>query len=160
MELNKELNGARKQLAFLVEHAYQFSDEELKLIGSTWLWPSRIKPLLDACYKRLKDERNRAEEEEDLNARKDKFMEEIEEFVAIGEAFQSYGEFARVSENVATLNKLLADIVGAKERAELLNTEEELLGFASVPAQLLPYTTLWRNAQDFQKQNFQKQVNC
>ncbi|KAG8459256.1 hypothetical protein KFE25_014101 [Diacronema lutheri] len=159
VELNKELNTARKQLTFLVEHAYHFNDDELKLVGSTWLWPSRIKPLLDDCHKRLKDERSRAEDE--LAARKDKFVEELDEYVAIAEAFQSYGELARVSENVATLNKLLADVAAAKERAEQLNAEEELLGFARthfvqlehVPALLAPYTTLWRNAQDFQKQS-------
>jgi dynein heavy chain len=159
-DLNKELNAARKQLAFLVEHSYHFSDDELKLIGSTWLWPSRIKPLLDDCHKRLKEERNRSEDE--LNARKEKFVEELDEYVAAAEAFQTYGELSRINENVATLNKLLADIGGAKERAEQLNAEEELLGYAHthfvqlehVPTMLAPYTTLWRNSQDFQKQSF------
>ena len=55
--LNAELNEGRKSLRFLIEQAFAFSEDELKLIGDTWHWPHKIKPKIAECQKKLKDER-------------------------------------------------------------------------------------------------------
>ena len=68
-----------------VSQAFGFSGEELQLIGDTWCWPGKIKPKVDECHKRLKAERNRAEEE--LQLRQNKFTEEIDDYLAQARAF-------------------------------------------------------------------------
>ena len=102
LALNTELNDARKALRFLTEQSFSFSAEELQLIGDTWCWPGKIKPKVEECQKRLKAERNRAEDE--LNMKRDKFIEELDDYVRQAEAFAAYGEIERVAENTMALN--------------------------------------------------------
>ena len=83
--LSGELNDGRKQLKFLVEQAVGFETEQLSMIGETWCWPSKVKPKVVECTKRLKAERNRAEDE--LTMKKERFIEELDEYVRQAEAF-------------------------------------------------------------------------
>ena len=160
LTLNGELNEARKSLRFLTEQAVGFEPDQLQIIGDTWCWPSKIKPKVEECNKRLKSERNRAEEE--LNMKKDRFVEELDEYVRQAEAFSAYGEIERVTENCLAITTLQGKIAEAKERAEGMNGEEELLGqprsifeqIDAVPKILGPYVTLWMTAQDFMKNSY------
>ena len=95
--LNGELNEARKSLRFLTEQAVGFEPEQLQIIGDTWCWPSKIKPKVEECNKRLKAERNRAEDE--LNDKVAKFIEELDDYVRQAEAFSQFGEIERMAEN-------------------------------------------------------------
>ena len=81
-----------------------FEEEELRLIGETWCWPLKIKPKVEECVKRLKAERNRAEDE--LNMKKDKFIEELDEYVKQAEAFSTRGEISHTNENCAEITSL------------------------------------------------------
>ena len=140
--------------------AFSFSAEELQLIGDTWCWPGKIKPKVEECQKRLKAERNRAEDE--LNMKRDKFIEELDDYVRQAEAFAAYGEIERVAENTMALNTLMSKVKEATERADAMNGEEELLGFPKsqfiqleeAPRVLAPYMALWMTAQDFQKNSY------
>jgi len=78
------------------------------------------------CNKRLKAERNRAEEE--LTMKKERFIEELDEYVRQAEACKEWGDISRVSENCLAISTLQGKIAEAKERAEGINGEEELLG--------------------------------
>lgn len=155
-----ELNEARKTLKFLVEQAIGFEAEHLTSIGDTWCWPSKIKPKVDECNKRLKAERNRAEDE--LNMKKERFIEELDEYVRQAEAFATYGEIGRVSENCLALNTLQSKTSEARERAEFINGEEELLGqpktvfeqLTAVPQIMAPYLALWMNTHEFTKNSY------
>ena len=157
LELNGELNEARKSLRFCTEQAIGFAPEHLTLIGDTWCWPGKIRPKVDECNKRLKAERNRAEDE--LNVKKERFVEELDEYVRQAEAVSGWGEIDRVNENMSTLNTLQEKMKEAKERAEGMNGEEELLGqprtlfeqLEEVPKILAPFVNLWSIAQDFTK---------
>ena len=62
---------------------------------------------VDECHKRLKAERNRAEEE--LSNKKDRFVEELDEYVRQAEAFSAYGEIDRVQEHKLELTSLQAN---------------------------------------------------
>jgi dynein heavy chain len=160
LKLNGELNEARKSLRFLTEQAVGFEADQLQIIGDTWCWPSKIKPKVDECNKRLKAERNRAEEE--LNMKKDRFVEELDEYVRQAEQCKEWGEIERVTENCSALTTLQAKIAEAKERAEFMNGEEELLGqplsifeqLEAVPKMLAPFIRLWMTAQDFGKNSY------
>ena len=76
--------------------------------------------------------------------------------------FSKFGEIDRVTENCAALTTLQAKMAEAKERAEGLNGEEELLGqprsvfdqLEAVPRILAPYVSLWMICQDFKKQHY------
>eukprot|EP00964_Phaeocystis_antarctica_P098156 scaffold64200_cov60-Phaeocystis_antarctica.AAC.1 len=159
-KLNSELNEARKVLKFLIEQGFPLGSEELRLVGDTWAWPHKIKPKVEECDKRLKAERNRAEDE--LNDKVAKFVEELDDYVRQAEAFSAHGELERMAENTLALQTLTAKIKEAKERAEGLNGEEELLGFPrstflqleEAPRVLAPYLQLWTTAQDFQKSSY------
>lgn len=72
-------------LRFLIEQAYAFTPEHLRLIQETWGWPHKMRPKVEECSKRLKAERNRAEEE--LQLRQNKFTEEIDDYLAQARAF-------------------------------------------------------------------------
>ena len=158
--LNGELNEARKSLRFLTEQAVGFDADQLQIIGDTWCWPSKIKPKVDECNKRLKAERNRAEDE--LNMKKDRFIEELDEYVRQAEAFSAYGDIDRVTENCLALTTLQGKIAEAKERAEGMNGEEALLGqpisvfeqIELVPKILAPFASLWMICQDFMKNSY------
>ena len=160
MQLNGELNEARKSLRFLTEQAVGFEPDQLQIIGDTWCWPGKIKPKVVECNKKLKAERNRAEEE--LTMKKDRFIEELDEYVRQAEACKEWGEIERVTENCNSLNTLKAKIAEAKERAEGINGEEELLGqprsvfdqLEQVPKILAPYVALWMTCQDFGKNSY------
>ena len=159
-KLNTELNEARKVLKFLIEQRFPLGPDELRLVGDTWAWPHKIKPKVEECDKRLKAERNRAEDE--LNDKVAKFIEELDDYVRQAEAFSAHGELERMAENTAALQTLSSKIKEAKERAEGLNGEEELLGFPrstfpqleEAPNILAPYLQLWNVAQDFQKKTY------
>jgi dynein heavy chain len=159
-ELNTELNELRKSLKFLTEQAVGFEPEQLQIIGDTWCWPGKIKPKVDECNKRLKAERNRAEEE--LNMKKDRFIEELDDYVRQAEGFAAYGEIERTTENCVAITTLQGKIADAKERGEGINGEEELLGqprtlfeqIGAVPTILAPFVALWMTAQDFAKSSY------
>ena len=121
-KLNSELNEARKVLKFLIEQGFPLTPDDLKLVGDTWAWPHKIKPKVEECDKRLKAERNRAEDE--LNDKVAKFVEELDDYVRQAEAFSAHGELERMAENTAALQTLSSKIKEAKERAEGLNGEE------------------------------------
>ena len=125
-DLNSELNEARKSLRFLTEQEVGFETDQLQIIGDTWCWPSKVKPKVAECNKRLKAERNRAEEE--LTMKKERFIEELDEYVRQAEACKEWGDISRVSENCLAISTLQGKIAEAKERAEGINGEEELLG--------------------------------
>ena len=125
-DLNSELNEARKSLRFLTEQEVGFETDQLQIIGDTWCWPSKVKPKVAECNKRLKAERNRAEEE--LTMKKERFIEELDEYVRQAEACKEWGDISRVSENCLAISTLQGKITEAKERAEGINGEEELLG--------------------------------
>ena len=153
--LNADLNEARKLLRFLTEQAVGFESEQLSLIGDTWLWPSKIKPKVAECNQKLKAERNRAEEE--LNMKKERFLEELDEYVRQAEEFADKSDIDKWSDNMATLNALQAKIKECKERGAGMNEEEELLGqprtlfeqLEEVPKIMGPFLALWTMVQDF-----------
>jgi dynein heavy chain len=137
-----------------------FETDQLTIIGDTWCWPSKIKPKLDECNKRLKQERNRAEEE--LTMKKDRFVEELDEYQRQAEAFSAVGEIERTNDTCSALTTLQEKMAEAKARAEAMNGEEELLGqvrstfdqLEAVPRILAPYLSLWMNAQEFRKNSY------
>ena len=79
--------------------------------------------------------------------KKDRFVEELDEYVRQAEEFAKYGEIEKVAENCLALTTLQGKIAEAKERAEVMNGEEELLGqvrsvfeqIETVPKILAPY---------------------
>ena len=155
--LREELNEARKSLRFLTEQAVGFDAEQLAIIGDTWCWPGKIKPKVEECLKRLKAERNRAEDE--LTMKKDRFIEELDEYVAQAEGFTAYGDINGTAANCLEITRLQATMAECKQRAEGINGEEELLGqprsqfeqLDVVPKTLAPFVSLWMTCQEFKK---------
>ena len=160
-ELNSELNEARKSLRFLTEQSVAFETDQLQIIGDTWCWPGKVKPKVAECNKRLKAERSRAEDE--LQLKKERFIEELDEYVRQAEACKEWGDIARVTENCLAITTLQGKVKEAKERAEGINGEEELLGqprsifdqIQQVPTILAPYVSLWMTCQEFGRNSHQ-----
>lgn len=158
--LTSELNEGRKALRFLLEQRYQLDEEQLRLVGETWAWPGKIRPKVEECSKRLRAERERVEDE--LTAKRDRFLQELDDCVAQAHTFRKLGDIDRMAENTAALSALASKVKDAKARGASLNEEEALLGFplsqfpqlAEVPALITPYQALWSTANDFQQSSF------
>ena len=138
--LSGELNDGRKQLKFLVEQAVGFETEQLSMIGETWCWPSKVKPKVVECTKRLKAERNRAEDE--LTMKKERFIEELDEYVRQAEAFAGTRErpHARVALAASRAHSFTSpcalSLSLAASRALSLSHEPPALSLAAPPRSL------------------------
>jgi dynein heavy chain len=65
-ELKEEMAKAKKRLDFLLTYSFM-NEEDIKLNGVTFTWPSRILPIFDLSKKRLTQKKVKAQE--DLKAK-------------------------------------------------------------------------------------------
>ena len=75
-ELKEEMSKAKKRLDFLLNYSFM-SEEDIKLNGVTFTWPSRILPIFDLCKKRLTQKKVKSQE--DLKAKIEQTNADIEE---------------------------------------------------------------------------------
>jgi dynein heavy chain len=75
-ELKEEMAKAKKRLDFLLTYSFM-SEEDVKLNGVTFTWPSRILPIFDLSKKRLTQKKVKAQE--DLKAKIEQNNAELDE---------------------------------------------------------------------------------
>ena len=75
-ELKEEIGKAKKRLDFLLTYSFM-SEEDIKLNGVTFTWPSRILPIFDLSKKRLTQKKVKAQE--DLKAKIEQTNTDIDE---------------------------------------------------------------------------------
>jgi dynein heavy chain len=74
--LKDDITKGKKRLDFLLQYAF-LSDEDIKLNGVTFTWPSRILPIFELSKKRMLQKKAKAQD--DLKAKIQSTNEEMDE---------------------------------------------------------------------------------
>ncbi|KAI8843135.1 hypothetical protein BC829DRAFT_296941 [Chytridium lagenaria] len=101
--LKEEINKGKKRLDFLLQYAF-LSDEDIKLNGVTFTWPSRILPIFELSKKRMLQKKAKAQE--DLKVKITATNEEIDECFEQVAKFQDFGIMSEMPEYLKKIKKL------------------------------------------------------
>ncbi|XP_062507706.1 dynein axonemal heavy chain 3-like [Corticium candelabrum] len=163
VKMQKEIEEAATRLDFLMDYAF-LSDEDLKMNSITFTWPERIGPVFEVSSKRIATRREEAEKS--VIQKKDNFVACLEGYSDQIDSFKSRDLATlrnpeEVNTCVALLNSLTEKLEDARQTAQEINTEEELLEWEATPFPQLqqmsilmdPYNKLWRTVFDFTTKN-------
>lgn len=153
--LREEINRGKNRLDFLLNYAFM-TEEDIKLNGVTFTWPSRILPIFDLSKKRMLQKKTKVQE--DLKLKIESTNTDLDECYDQAIKFQDYGIMSEIStynKKIKDLETRLADI---EETVNNINEEEELLEWERSPfikqlqtVELLdPYKNLWNTTLEFQ----------
>jgi dynein heavy chain len=155
--LKDEITKGKKRLDFLLNYAF-LSEEDLKLNGITFTWPSRIIPIFDLSKKRMLQKKTKAQE--DLKIKIEATSTEVNDILDQATKFQEYGILSEVGEYVKKIKKIEQKISELSKTIEEINVEEELLEWERTPFLKLqktrevldPFKKLWETAFQFQNE--------
>ncbi|KXS11241.1 hypothetical protein M427DRAFT_505508 [Gonapodya prolifera JEL478] len=153
--LRDRIAAAKDRLDFLLQYAF-LSEEDIKLNGQTFTWPTRILPIFDLARKRMAQRKAKAQD--DLKGKVDAAVLAMDETYVAATKFQDYGIMAETGEYVKKLKGLDAKLAELQEVIGGVNREEELLEWDKTPFEkfqrtadfLEPYKKLWETAALFQ----------
>ncbi|KAJ1562895.1 Dynein heavy chain 7, axonemal, partial [Nowakowskiella sp. JEL0078] len=153
--LKDEITRGKKRLDFLLNYAF-LSEEDVKLNGVTFTWPSRILPIFELSKKRMMQKK--AKVQEDLKAKIVAANEELDECLEQVSKFQDFGIMSELPEYLKKIKKLEARLQELFECTRRINIEEELLEWEKTPfsqygqsLELLdPYRKLWETTATIQ----------
>ncbi|KAI9189908.1 hypothetical protein H9P43_001341 [Blastocladiella emersonii ATCC 22665] len=157
-QLRDEITRGKKRLDLLLNYAFM-SEDEIKLNGVTFTWPSRILPILDLSKKRMAQRKVKAQEElKDKQTQAGTLMDECYNDVM---QFKDYGIVSELGEYLKRIKKLEAKMLDLSTTISRINAEEELLEWDKTPfekfqqvADLLePYKKLWETVGAFQTEH-------
>nr|KAJ3422605.1 Dynein heavy chain 3, axonemal [Polyrhizophydium stewartii] len=153
--LREEINKGKKRLDFLLSYAFM-SEEDIKLNGVTFTWPTRILPIFELSKKRMLQKKTKAQE--DLKLKIEATNADLDECYDSATKFQDYGIMSELPEYIKKIKKLEAKLAELSDTISKINVEEELLEWEKTPFTkyqqtiefLDPYKKLWETASQFQ----------
>lgn len=153
--LKDEIGKSKKRLDFLLNYSFM-SEEDIKLNGVTFTWPSRIMPIFDLSKKRMLQKKAKAQE--DLKIKTQATTDELNECMEQVSKFQDYGIMSELPEYVKKIKKLELKLAEIQEIISKINQEEELLEweksqfivYQKIISTLDPFKKLWETAGLFQ----------
>jgi dynein heavy chain len=155
VNLRDDITRGQKRLMFLLNNTF-LSEEDIKMNGVTFTWPTRIMPIFDLSKKRMLQKKVKAQE--DLKTKINSTTEELNDcFEQVGK-FQDFGLMSELSEYLKKIRKIEEKLAELAEIVRKINAEEELLGWDKTPFQtyqetmdlLDPYRKLWETVSSFQ----------
>ncbi|KAJ3098250.1 Dynein heavy chain 3, axonemal [Phlyctochytrium planicorne] len=157
LALKEEINKGKKRLDFLLQYAFM-SDEDIKLNGVTFTWPTRILPIFELSKKRMLQKKAKAQE--DLKVKITSTNEEIDECFEQVTKFQDFGIMSELPEYLKKIRKLEIKLSELSDTVSHINVEEELLEWEKTPFTkyqqtlevLDPFKKLWETASNFQSE--------
>lgn len=152
--LREEINRGKKRLDFLLTYAF-LTEEDIKLNGVTFTWPSRIMPIFDLSKKRMTQKKTKVQE--DLKVKIENTNADLEECYEQAVKFQDYGLMSEMAQYIKKIKDLEIRIAEIAEAGIKINAEEELLEWEKTPFGRLsqfnelldPYKKLWETASVF-----------
>ncbi|KAJ3276290.1 Dynein heavy chain 3, axonemal [Terramyces sp. JEL0728] len=155
--LRDDIGRGKKRLDFLLSYAFM-SEDDIKLNGVTFTWPTRIMPIFELSKKRMLQKKTKAQE--DLKIKIEATNAEVEECFDQATKFQDYGIMSEISEYIKKIRKLEKKLEELQENIFKINVEEELLEWEKTPFTKLaqtkevldPYKKLWETASQFQSE--------
>ncbi|KAJ3092439.1 Dynein heavy chain 3, axonemal [Quaeritorhiza haematococci] len=153
--LKEEINRGKQRLDFLLNYAFM-SEEDIKLNGVTFTWPSRILPIFELSKKRTQQKKAKAQE--DLKLKINSANEELNDCFDQVSKFQDFGILSELPEYLKKIRKIEQKLTELSDTTRKINIEEELLDWEKTPFTkyqetvdfLDPYKKLWETAGTFQ----------
>ncbi|KAJ3373477.1 Dynein heavy chain 3, axonemal [Kappamyces sp. JEL0680] len=155
--LREDIAKGKKRLDFLLNYTF-ISEEDIKLNGVTFTWPTRILPIFDLSKKRMLQKKTKAQE--DLKIKIEATNASLDECFEQAVKFQDYGIMSEIGEYVKKIKKLEQKLSEQQDIIEKINAEEVLLEWEQTPFIKLqqtkdtldPYKKLWETAAQFQSE--------
>ncbi|KAI8893820.1 dynein heavy chain and region D6 of dynein motor-domain-containing protein [Globomyces pollinis-pini] len=153
--LKEDIAKGKKRLDFLLTYAF-LSEDDIKLNGTTFTWPTRIMPIFELSKKRMLQKKTKAQE--DLKIKIESTNVEVDDCLDQANKFQDYGIMSELAEYVKKIKKLETKLEELGEVVQKINDEEELLEWEKTSFSKLtqtkdvlePFKKLWETASRFQ----------
>ncbi|ELV12158.1 Dynein heavy chain 12, axonemal [Tupaia chinensis] len=114
---------SKRQMSYFLD-AFLFSQEDLALNAAVLLWPKKINPVFDENDEIIEDTKHKKENE--LLAKREKLILEIEKESRRMEEFTEFAELERMQQYVTDVRQLQKRIQESEEAVQFINKEEEL----------------------------------
>nr|Q923J6.2 RecName: Full=Dynein axonemal heavy chain 12; AltName: Full=Bm259 [Rattus norvegicus] len=121
--LAQRIQESKRQMGYFLD-TFLLSQEDLNLNASVLLWPSKINPVFDENDELI--ENSKRTKENELIAKREKLILEIEKESRRMEEFTEFAELDRMQQYVADVRHLQKRIQDSEEAVQFINKEEEL----------------------------------
>ncbi|XP_031217595.1 dynein heavy chain 12, axonemal [Mastomys coucha] len=122
-DLALRIQESKRQMSYFLD-AFLMSQEDLNLNSTVLLWPSKITPVFDENDELIENSKHAKENE--LIAKREKLILEIEKESRRMEEFTEFAELDRMQQYVADVRQLQKRIQESEEAVQFINKEEEL----------------------------------
>ncbi|XP_041374659.1 dynein heavy chain 7, axonemal-like isoform X2 [Gigantopelta aegis] len=152
--MEKRLMASKDRLAFLSDYA-QFNPAEIRLNAQVFTWHTRMPAVFEEHVLIVSEKTNQYEEA--LKLRRERFIEELENYAKQVEEFQQFGDMSEIQRYLRKAQALDTKLQAAADKIEAFNNEEEAFGWQTttypqriqVLSTLKPYHTLYETTVDF-----------
>ncbi|KAJ3091162.1 Dynein heavy chain 7, axonemal [Quaeritorhiza haematococci] len=154
--LEESVEEAKRRLNFLITF-FELKKEDYEQNTQLFSWPTKIMPVFSEAEQILL--RSRLANQEELKARREKIIVELEGYAKQLEEYTSFGDYAEINRYLKTAQKLQSRLDGIAERIQGFNREEEMFGWEPTKFPVLgdtfqalaPYLSLYQTSVDFQR---------
>ncbi|NP_001357813.1 dynein axonemal heavy chain 12 [Mus musculus] len=123
LDLALRIQESKRQMSYFLD-ALLMSQEDLNLNATVLLWPTKITPVFDENDELIENAKHAKENE--LIAKREKLILEIEKESRRMEEFTEFAELDRMHQYVADVRQLQKRIQESEEAVQFINKEEEL----------------------------------
>nr|KAJ3423148.1 Dynein heavy chain 7, axonemal [Polyrhizophydium stewartii] len=154
--LEEAVDEAKKKLNFMITFS-ELKREDFDMNTVLFTWPQKIGPIFGEGESNLL--KSRASNQDDLKARKEKLLTELEGYSKQIEEYYSFGDYSEINKYLKAAQKLQSRLDSIAERIAGFNHEEELFGWETTRFTALsgameglsPFLTLYQTSVDFQR---------
>ncbi|KAK2091660.1 Dynein heavy chain 12, axonemal [Saguinus oedipus] len=114
---------SKRQMSYFLD-VFLFPQEDLALNATVLMWPKKINPIFDENDELIENAKHKKENE--LMAKREKLILEIEKESRRMEEFTEFAELERMQQYVTDVRQLQKRIQESEEAVQFINKEEEL----------------------------------
>ncbi|KAG8523853.1 Dynein heavy chain 7, axonemal [Galemys pyrenaicus] len=122
-ELALRIKEAKRRMSYFLD-VFLFPQEDLTLNSTVLMWPWKINPIFNENDELIENAKRKRENE--LIAKREKLMLEIEKESRYMEEFAEFAELDRMQQYVTDVRQLQKRIQESEEAVQFINKEEEL----------------------------------
>ncbi|PNJ26768.1 DNAH12 isoform 7 [Pongo abelii] len=122
-ELILRIQESKHQMSYFLD-VFLFPQEDLALNATVLMWPRKINPIFDENDELIENAKHKKENE--LMAKREKLILEIEKESRRMEEFTEFAELERMQQYVTDVRQLQKRIQESEEAVQFINKEEEL----------------------------------
>ncbi|PNI80083.1 LOW QUALITY PROTEIN: DNAH12 isoform 4 [Pan troglodytes] len=122
-ELILRIQESKRQMNYFLD-VFLFPQEDLALNATILMWPRKINPIFDENDELIENAKHKKENE--LMAKREKLILEIEKESRRMEEFTEFAELERMQQYVTDVRQLQKRIQESEEAVQFINKEEEL----------------------------------